>query len=131
MSTLLDHKTTMAYLAYLGFPDADRTKALRVTRPRRQERRKAKTGKGDKGARTVFLAWVCGAAGSGKTTLLRNLVRKPYKDAYMPTSKPINVVNSVEIDGSEKYLVVSVTRIASYLETFFASSKMADQHPIP
>lgn len=55
----------------------------------------------------MFLAWVCGAAGSGKTSLLRHLVRKPYKEAYMPTSKPINVVNSVEIDGSEKYLVVS------------------------
>lgn len=103
MTTLLDHKITLAYLAYLGYPDDNRTSAVRVTRPRKAER------KGGKVARNVFLCYVCGAAGSGKTSLLRAFARKPYRDVYEPTSKPISVVNSVEIDGVEKYLVVSAS----------------------
>lgn len=101
MTTLLDHKTTLAYLAYLGYADDNRTTAFKVTRPRKAERKRGKV------TRNVFLCYVCGAAGSGKTSLLRAFVRKPYKDVYEPTSKPISVVNSVEIDGVEKYLVVS------------------------
>lgn len=101
MITLLDHKTTLAYLAYLGYPDEPRTSALQVTRARKTDRRKGKV------TRNVFLCYVCGAAGSGKTSLLRAFAGKPYRDAYEPTSKMISVVNSVDINGSEKYLVVS------------------------
>jgi mitochondrial Rho GTPase 1 len=101
MTTLLDHKITLAYLAYLGYPDDNRTSAFKVTRPRKAERKRGKV------TRNVFLCYICGAAGSGKTSLLRAFVRKPYKEAYEPTSRPISVVNSVEIDGVEKYLVVS------------------------
>ena len=101
MTTLLDHKTTLAYLAYLGYPEEPRTGALQVTRPRKADRRKGKV------TRNVFLAYILGAAGSGKTSLLRSFAAKPFGDAYEPTTKMINVVNSVDIDGSEKYLVVS------------------------
>jgi len=101
MTTLLDHKTTLAYLAYLGYPDEPRTGALQVTRARKVDRRKGKV------TRNVFLCYVCGAAGSGKTSLLRAFAGKPFSAAYEPTSKVINVVNSVDINGSEKYLVVS------------------------
>ncbi|KZP33470.1 mitochondrial Rho GTPase [Athelia psychrophila] len=100
MTTLLEHKTTLAYLAYLGYPDDSRTGALQVTRPRKSERRKGKV------TRNVFLCYVIGAAGSGKTSLLRSFAQKPYTGAYEPTSKMISVVNSVDIDGSEKYLVM-------------------------
>lgn len=101
MTTLLDLKVTLAYLAYLGYPEDNRTTALKVTRPRKAERKKGKV------TRNVFLCYVCGAAGSGKTSLLRALVRKPYSDVYIPTTRPVSVVNSVEIDGDEKYLIVS------------------------
>jgi mitochondrial Rho GTPase 1 len=116
---LLEYKTTLAYLAYLGYPDATTTSALKVTRPRRLGRRAraqqmAGGGKGKAESRNVFLCWVCGAAGSGKTSLLRNFAGKGYRDAYIPTTKPVSVVNSVEIDGSEKYLVVSVQVISKY-----------------
>lgn len=107
MSTLLDHKTTLAYLAYLGYPDDQRT-ALQITRPRKVERRKGKV------TRNVFLCYVCGAAGSGKTSLLRAFAGKPYRAAYEPTSKMLSVVNSVAIDGSEKYLVVSFLILCSH-----------------
>jgi hypothetical protein len=102
MTTLLDHKTTLAYLAYLGYPDEPRTSALHVTKARKYDRRKGKV------SRNVFLCYVCGAAGAGKTSLLRDFVRKPYKEVYEPTRKMVSVVNAVDIDGSEKYLVVSV-----------------------
>ncbi|KNZ81578.1 Mitochondrial Rho GTPase 1 [Termitomyces sp. J132] len=93
MTTLLDHKTTLAYLAYLGYPDEPRTDALQVTRARKVDRR---------------------AAGSGKTSLLRAFAGKTFIEAYdslskklyEPTSQMISVVNSVDIDGSEKYLVL-------------------------
>ena len=102
MTTLLEHKTTLAYLAYLGYSEEPRTSALQVSRPRKADRRKGKT------TRNVFLCYVCGAAGSGKTSLLRSFVRKPFTGTYEPTSKMISVVNAVDIDGSEKYLVVCV-----------------------
>lgn len=101
MTTLLDHKTTLAYLAYLGYPSEPRTGALQVTRPRKTDRRKGKV------TRNVFLCYVCGAAGSGKTSLLKAFAGKPISSTYEPTSKMISVVNSVAIDGSEKYLIVS------------------------
>jgi len=100
MTTLLDHKITLAYLAYLGYPDDNRTTAIKITRPRKTERKRGRV------TRNVFLCYVCGAAGSGKTSLLRAFVQKAYRDVYEPTSKPITVVNAVEIDGVEKYLVL-------------------------
>ncbi|ETW81671.1 hypothetical protein HETIRDRAFT_36706 [Heterobasidion irregulare TC 32-1] len=100
MTTLLDHKTTLAYLAYLGYPDEPRTDALLITRPRKHDRKKGKL------TRNVFLCYVCGAAGSGKTSLLRAFAGKPFQEIYEPTKKMFSVVNSVDIDGSEKYLVL-------------------------
>ena len=117
MTTLLDHKTTLAYLAYLGYPDEPRTGALQVTRRRKTNRRKGKV------TRNVFLCYVCGAAGSGKTSLLRAFAGKPFRGNYEPTSKVISVVNSVDINGSEKYLVVSWILCMQFLSratTFFA-----------
>lgn len=65
MTTLLDHKATLAYLAYLGF-NGDTTTALKVTRPRKADRRRGKV------QRNVFLCYVFGATGSGKVGKLRN-----------------------------------------------------------
>ncbi|KAJ3338174.1 ERMES complex Ca(2+)-binding regulatory GTPase gem1 [Gonapodya sp. JEL0774] len=105
MTTLLDYKTTLAYLAFLGYNGTDNggdtTSALKVTRPRKFDRRKGKV------QRNVFLAYVFGATGSGKTSLLRSLASKPFNPTYQPTSRPISVVNSVETGGVEKYLVLT------------------------
>jgi Ras family protein T1 len=61
MTTLLDYKVMLAYLAYLGYHDTDRTNALKVTKPRGDyERRNGNI------ERDVFLAYVFGATGSGK-----------------------------------------------------------------
>jgi len=107
MTTLLDHRITLAYLCYLGYPsqpsskDEPTTNALKVTRPRRQDRRAGKV------TRNVFLVYVVGAAGSGKTALLRAFANKGFEDAWEPTNRVTSVVNGVERGGGEKYLVVS------------------------
>ncbi|KAJ3715456.1 P-loop containing nucleoside triphosphate hydrolase protein [Lentinula raphanica] len=122
MTTLLDHKTTLAYLAYLGYPDEPRTTALQVTRARRVDRRKGKV------SRNVFLCYVCGAAGSGKTSLLRAFLKKPFSEVYEPTSKMMSAVNAVDIEGSEKYLVLQEFGSKYEAETLRNSKKtdMAD-----
>ncbi|CAG8484180.1 4298_t:CDS:10 [Ambispora leptoticha] len=99
MTTLLDYKTTLAYLAFLGF-EGDTRSALKVTRPKKLERKRNKV------QRNVFLVYVFGAAGSGKTTLLKTFLNKPFTEGYSPTTRTFSVVNSVEIKGAEKYLVL-------------------------
>ena len=109
---MLDHRVSLAYLAYLGFgANSDQTTpttaALTILQPRRVERRRGKV------TRSVFLCYVLGAAGSGKTTILKAFVGKDLNTVYDPTSKIKDVVNSVEIRGAEKYLVVGLRNISS------------------
>ncbi|KAG2225317.1 hypothetical protein INT45_005561 [Circinella minor] len=99
MTTLIEYKTTLKYLAYLGYEGDTRT-ALKVTRPKKVDRKKAKI------QRNVFLCYVFGAPSSGKTSLLKAFVNKPFSEKYQPTIEPFNVVNSVEMKGVEKYLVM-------------------------
>jgi hypothetical protein len=111
-------------LGYSSSPATDylAPSALKITRPRKQDRRQKKV------TRSVFLCYVLGATGSGKTSLLRSFVNKGFtgpkrnsmvsiieeKDGiagsaaggYEPTTKVLSVVNSVEMEGVEKYLVV-------------------------
>ncbi|KAG2178189.1 hypothetical protein INT43_003442 [Umbelopsis isabellina] len=114
MTTLLDHQTTLKYLAYLGF-EGDTRRALKVTRPKKQDRKKGKV------QRNVFLCYVFGAPGSGKTSLLKSFVNKPFSEKYVPTTKSFNVVNSVEMKGVEKYLVME--EVGAKNEAEFLSNK--------
>ncbi|MBW0490571.1 hypothetical protein O181_030286 [Austropuccinia psidii MF-1] len=99
MTTLLDPRLTLAYLAYLGYSPPT-TSALTVTKPRKTERKKK-----NKVNRTTYLIYVFGAVGSGKSSILKNLVGKRYCEDNS-TSSSLTVVNSVEFKGAEKYLVV-------------------------
>ncbi|CAG8763401.1 18740_t:CDS:10, partial [Dentiscutata erythropus] len=92
MTTLLDYKTTLSYLAYLGF-EGDTTAALKKTKPKKIDKKRNKV------QRNVFLVYVFGAAGSA-------FVSKPFTDVYTPSTRPFSLVNSVEIKGEEKYLVL-------------------------
>lgn len=103
MTTLLNYNVTLSYLAYLGYPRKDTISALKVTKPRGTfERKRGKI------QRDVFLAYVLGATGSGKSSLIRAFINQKFSETYTPTTRPYGVVNSVEIAGSEKYLVVSL-----------------------
>ena len=98
MVTLLDYKVTLSYMAYLGY-FGDSTKSLKVVR----RKKPARAGKVE---RIVFSGFVFGAAGAGKTTMLNSFINKDFESTYSPTTATHSVVNSVEINGSEKYLVV-------------------------
>ncbi|GFZ51506.1 Mitochondrial Rho GTPase 1 [Saitozyma sp. JCM 24511] len=129
MTTLLNHRITLNYLAYLGYSSSPATDlptptALHVTRPRKQDRRQRKV------TRSVFLCYVLGATGSGKTSLLRRFVNKPVTGGedglgeYEPTTKVLSVVNSVEMEGAEKYLVLQEFGSKYESETLRNSKKL-------
>jgi len=99
MTTLLSYKTTLAYLAYLGY-NGDTTSALKIIRPKKAVKKIGKTQK------NVFSCYVFGSPGSGKTALLRGLVNKPFEKNHIPTKSRYCAVNTVEVGGIEKYLVM-------------------------
>jgi Ras family protein T1 len=103
MTTFEDPKTTLEYLAYLGFEGDGKgtTAALKVTKPRK---RRNKPGRVE---RNVFLCYVVGAAQSGKSALLNAFLNRPFSSTYHPTIKPQMAVNSVELQGGKQcYLIV-------------------------
>ncbi|KAF7727122.1 ERMES complex Ca(2+)-binding regulatory GTPase gem1 [Apophysomyces ossiformis] len=117
MTTLIDHTTTLKYLAYLGFEGDTRT-ALKVTRPKKIDRKKGKI------QRNVFLCYVLGAPGSGKTSLLKAFVNKPFSEKHQPTAEPFCVVNSVEMKGVEKYLVMEEVSAAQEAEILSSRKRL-------
>lgn len=104
MTTFEEPRTTLEYLAYLGFESTTRggtTDALRVTRPRKNRRRPGRV------ERTVFLCYVLGASGSGKSSLLDALLNRPFSGLHHPTIKTRSAVNSVELEGGKQcYLIL-------------------------
>ncbi|KAJ6256152.1 hypothetical protein Dda_8987 [Drechslerella dactyloides] len=103
MTTFEDPKTTLAYLAYLGFETTSSpgncTAALKLTKPRKRRTHKVE--------RSVVLAYVIGAPSSGKSSLLDALLNRPFDATYHPTIKPLTAVNSVELPlGKQIYLIL-------------------------
>lgn len=105
MTTFLEPKTTLEYLAYLGFEPPDPrdslTSALKITRPRKRRTRPGKV------ERNVVLCYILGAAGAGKSSLLDSFLNRPFDGLYHPTIKPRKAVNSVELPGGKQcYLIL-------------------------
>ncbi|KAF2123547.1 mitochondrial Rho GTPase [Dothidotthia symphoricarpi CBS 119687] len=104
MTTFEEPKTTLEYLAYLGFESNDRggtTSALKVTKARKRRKRPGRV------ERNVFLCYVVGSSGSGKSTLLSSFLQRPFTQTYHPTIKPRAAVNSVELKGGKQcYLIL-------------------------
>ncbi|KAF2760261.1 mitochondrial Rho GTPase 1 [Pseudovirgaria hyperparasitica] len=104
MTTFEEPKTTLEYLAYLGFDGPEKggtTTALRVTKPRK---RRGRVGRVE---RNVFLCYVLGGSGSGKSSLLSSFLNRPFTGTYHPTIKPQTAVNSVELKGGKQcYLIM-------------------------
>lgn len=102
MTTLLDPHVTLAYLAHLGYGELtgeDTLSALKVIKCGRR--------RGDfLTNRDVFLCYVFGAVGCGKSALLRSFLNRTFESDYSPTTRPALAVNSVEIGGRERYLVL-------------------------
>ncbi|KAL2001912.1 hypothetical protein VTN02DRAFT_1007 [Thermoascus thermophilus] len=106
MTTFTSPKTTLEYLAYLGFESSDgsnpsTTAALKVTRPRKRRRRPGRVG------RNVVLCHVLGAPGSGKSSLLDAFLSRGFSSTYHPTIQPRTAVNTVELPGGKQcYLIL-------------------------
>lgn len=108
MTTFESPKTTLEYLAYLGFeaPDnkGNNTTALKVTKARKRRSRPGTA----KVERNVFLCYVLGAPASGKSALLNAFLNRPFSSTYHPTIQPQTAVNSVELPGGKQcYLILS------------------------
>jgi len=104
MTTFEEPKTTLEYLAYLGFEGSDRggtTDALKVTKARKRRNRPGRV------ERNVFLCYVLGSSGSGKSAMLSAFLQRPFTHMYHPTIKPRAAVNSVELKGGKQcYLIL-------------------------
>lgn len=86
---------------------------------------KKKKKKGDPAERSVFLAYVVGAAGSGKTSLLRAMVGKRFDPNYRPTTRTQSVVAAIEQGGMEKYLVLQEFGSRHESESLRSHAKLA------
>lgn len=125
MTTYLDYKTTVTYLALLGFdsridesqPRRKLTEVVRVTKPRKRKRlghsssaTSTMTGpslnKSSVTDRNVFNCFVLGSSGSGKSSLLNAFLGRQFTPLHVPTIKPVTVVNSVEMPGGKQCYMI-------------------------
>jgi Ras family protein T1 len=94
MTTLLSPQTTLAYMAYLGFPGSDTRLALQTLRSHTPT---------DRQRRSIFLVLVVGSVGAGKTSLLRAFLGRPFGEegsTYVPTlGGPKYAVDEVTLPG--------------------------------
>lgn len=58
--------------------------------------------------------------------MLKAFVHKPFSEKYQPTTEPFHVVNSVEMKGAEKYLVMQEVEPKQVSE-ILSSKKRLDQ----
>ena len=101
MTTLLDPKLTLAYLAHLGYGELTGQATLSALKQIKSRRRSDTLAQRD-----VFLCHVLGAVGCGKSSLLRSFLYRPFSPDYIPTTRPALAVNSIEIGGRERFLVL-------------------------
>jgi Ras family protein T1 len=104
MTTFLEPKTTLEYLAYLGYGDPDAkdptSSAIKVTKPRKRRRRMART------ERNVVHCYLVGAPMSGKSSLLDSFLNRTFSPIYNPTMTPRKAVNSVELPGGKQCYMI-------------------------
>lgn len=107
LTTFLDHKTTLEYLAYLGFEEYDLVRALRVTKPRKTRQKQGKFYRQPVYDRNVFNCFILGAPKCGKSSLIELFLRGTYSDVYSPTIVPRICVKDIELRGGKQcYLIL-------------------------
>jgi mitochondrial Rho GTPase 1 len=126
MTTFMSPKTTLEYLAYLGFESQDKsnpstTAALKLTKPRKRKRRPGRTG------RNVIFAHVLGPSQSGKSYLLDALLGQPFGHTYRPTIQPRTAVNTVELPGGRQCYLILKELGESESAVLDNKSKLLDQ----
>ncbi|EPZ31047.1 EF hand associated, type-2 domain-containing protein [Rozella allomycis CSF55] len=106
MTTLLDYRLTLKYLAYLGY-EGDTTQAVKVKRSRQIDKKKGRV------TRNTLHCYVFGATGSGKTSLLRRFIGKAMEDNYTPSTQSYSVVNTAEFKG--KFLISRTSLLRRFI----------------
>ncbi|RCK56058.1 Mitochondrial Rho GTPase 1 [Candida viswanathii] len=106
LTTFLDYKTTLEYLAYLGF-EMDSIKAIKVTKPRKTRQKQGKFIRNSITDRNIFNCFIVGAPRAGKTSLLETFLHNSYSEFYSPTIQPRMVVKDIELRGGKQcYLIL-------------------------
>ncbi|KAK6462822.1 rho-like GTPase [Scheffersomyces coipomensis] len=107
LTTFLDYKSTLVYLAYLGFDEDMSVKALKVTKPRKSRQRQGKFYRQNVNDRNVFNCFVLGAPQSGKSSLLESFLHGSYSESYSPTIQPRLCIKDIELRGGKQcYLIL-------------------------
>ncbi|KAM5228182.1 mitochondrial Rho GTPase 2 isoform 2-T2 [Ctenodactylus gundi] len=103
--TYLDVQRCLAHLGYLGYPtlceQESQAQAITVTREKRLDQEKGQT------QRSVLLCKVVGARGVGKSAFLQAFLGRSLGDArQLPDGAPVYAINTVQVKGQEKYLIL-------------------------
>ncbi|CAD1810321.1 unnamed protein product [Candida parapsilosis] len=107
LTTFLSYKTTLEYLAYLGFDEGNSVKALKVTKPRKTRQKQGKIYRGSVNDRNIFYCYVVGAPKAGKSSLLDSFLHGSYSEMYSPTIQPRLVIKDIELRGGKQcYLIL-------------------------
>ncbi|CAH6718937.1 mitochondrial Rho GTPase 1 [[Candida] jaroonii] len=107
LTTFLDYKTTLEYLAYLGFDEGNSIKALKITKPRKKRQKQGKIYRQPIYDRNVFNCFLLGGPQSGKTSFLEAFLKGSYSDVYSPTIQPRICAKDIELRGGKQcYLIL-------------------------
>lgn len=107
LTTFLDHKTTLEYLAYLGFDEGASVRALKITKARKRRQKQGKFYRQAVNDRNIFNCFILGAPKSGKSSLLELFLRGSYSEVYSPTIQPRICVKDIELRGGKQcYLIL-------------------------
>lgn len=107
LTTFLNYKTTLEYLAYLGFDEGNSVKALKVTKPRKIRQKQGKIYRSSVNDRNIFYCFVVGAPKAGKSSLLDLFLHGSYSEMYSPTIQPRLVIKDIELRGGKQcYLIL-------------------------
>ncbi|XP_072691179.1 mitochondrial Rho GTPase 2 isoform X1 [Canis lupus baileyi] len=103
--TYLDVRRCLEHLGYLGYPTLceqdSQAHAITVTREKRLDQEKGQT------QRNVLLCKVVGARGVGKSAFLQAFLGCGLGDGReLAEERPIYAINTVQVNGQEKYLIL-------------------------
>lgn len=107
LTTFLDYKTTLEYLAYLGFDEGNSSRALKITKPRKRRQKNGMIYRQPVYDRNVFNCFLIGAPQSGKTSLLELFLTGVYSESYSATLNPRICAKDIELRGGKQcYLIL-------------------------
>ena len=106
LTTLLDTQKTLEHLAFMGYTyhanEDNQMNALTIANERKVDLAKKQTN------RNVYRCHVIGPRDAGKTTFSQGLIGRSLQDieGLKESEMPRHVINTVQVYGQEKYLVL-------------------------